>query len=99
MPGPIDPNAVDNIKDVDLPEEVFEAFNILIKKHWNGNSANVIQDDVIYLLVQSMDITRAEVFKRGLLNVEHAYTKAGWKVEYDKPGYNESYEAHFIFRK
>lgn len=31
------------------------------------------------------------------LNFEGAYRRAGWKVEFDKPGYNESYPATFKF--
>jgi hypothetical protein len=42
-------------------------------------------------------LNRNEIFKKGWLDVEEIYGKAGWKVEYDKPGYNEDYAAHFIF--
>jgi hypothetical protein len=33
------------------------------------------------------------------MDVEDVYQKAGWEVEFDKPGYNEDYEANFKFSK
>lgn len=32
------------------------------------------------------------------LDVEDVYRAAGWEVTYDKPGYNETYDATFTFR-
>jgi hypothetical protein len=32
------------------------------------------------------------------LNFESMYREQGWKVEYDKPGYNETYEAFWVFK-
>lgn len=29
----------------------------------------------------------------------HAYQAAGWKITYDKPGHNETYNATFTFAK
>jgi len=33
------------------------------------------------------------------LDVEDIYRKVGWIVKYDKPSYNESYDANFTFKK
>jgi hypothetical protein len=44
-----------------------------------------------------MSYKREDVFKNGWLNVEHLYETHGWKVEYDKPAYNEDYPATFKF--
>ena len=46
-----------------------------------------------------MDITRDEVLRQKLLDVEPLYRKAGWQVEYDKHAYCENYEPFFIFSK
>jgi len=43
-------------------------------------------------------LNRAEIFDKGWLNVEEVYRAAGWAVEYDKPGFNESYSATFTFK-
>jgi len=42
---------------------------------------------------------RSEIINNGWLNIEEAYRAADWEVEYDKPAYNETYRAHFIFKK
>ena len=38
-------------------------------------------------------------FDYNWLNIEKIYEDAGWAVKYDKPAYNESYDAYFIFRE
>ena len=47
----------------------------------------------------TLKITEQEVYDRNLLDVEDAYRKLGWKVAYDKPGYNEAYEGTYQFKK
>ena len=42
---------------------------------------------------------KSMIFKRHWLDVEDIFREAGWIVEYDKPGYNESYAANFTFKK
>ncbi len=44
-------------------------------------------------------MSSSEIYERHLLDVEPSYRAEGWEVEYDKPGYNETYEATFTFRK
>lgn len=99
MPGPIKPKEVQGKKDAALPEEVFEVFNDLITKHWNGSSANFTQDEAVKIIAHKMGISRQEAFDKRYLDVESAYRKAGWKVVFDKPGYNEDYQANFTFKK
>jgi len=38
-----------------------------------------------------------DIDKNNWLDVGKIYENAGWKVEYDRPGFNESYEATFSF--
>ena len=99
MSGPIKPDEVQSKKDASIPEEVFQVFNDLITENWSNNSANVTQDEAVKRIAAKLDITRQEAFDKGYLDVESAYRKAGWRVEYDKPGYNEDYKAFFVFRK
>ena len=42
---------------------------------------------------------RQELFDNHYLDIEPAYRNAGWKVEFDKPGYNETYDSYFVFSK
>ena len=95
---PITPNEVASQKLKTMPEGVLAAFNELIASKYTDGISVVTQDDVIKLIFLKTDINRAEVFKEGYLNVEEIYREAGWKVEYDKPGYNESYSPFFTFR-
>jgi len=99
MAGPIKPKEVQARKNASLPEEVFQVFNDLIVENWDGHQATVNQDEAAKRIAKALNITRQQAFDRSLLDVEDAYQKAGWKVVYDKPGYNETYEAYFTFRK
>ena len=82
----------------DFPDAVFDAFNELIAQKFSGGSATIKQDDVVALMVQK-GLDRQEIFDKGWLDVERVYRSQGWKVQYDKPGYNESYAANFTFSR
>ena len=94
MTSPIRPE--DIVKTV--PDEVIQVFNEMISEAWDGNSATLKQNDVAPRIADRMECSRAHVFKKGWLDIESLFRDAGWEVEYDKPGYNESYGAAFTFR-
>jgi hypothetical protein len=98
MSGPIKPSEVAFAKVNTFPDAVWDSFNELITQNYSDGSAIVEQADVVKLMVE-MGLDREDINSKGWLNVEDAYEKAGWKVEYDKPGYNESYPATFTFTK
>lgn len=97
---PISPKEVANEKQRLFPNEVFEAFNEMIVQNAGGGGGriSVDQGEVVDLMVKK-GLNRDLIFKNGWLDVEDVYRKAGWKVEYDKPGYNEDYSAYFIFSR
>ena len=97
--NPITPQEVNSKRLEDIPDLVIEAFNELIVKNSQGATARINQDDAIERIMTKIDISRGDIFAKGYLNVEPIYEAAGWAVSYDKPGYNESYEAHFIFSR
>lgn len=106
MSGPIKPKEVQSKKTSSIPEEVFEAFNELIVEQWNGSSSNFTLREVADLAVTKLkaneeyaSITRQDLYDRKWLDVEPAFRKAGWKVNFDKPGYNENYDSNFTFSK
>lgn len=79
------------------PEFVIQAFNGLItRKHVNGR-ARFTQKEVIAEIKKIVGVTSEEIYKNGWLNVEAHYRSVGWSVNYDKPAYNESYDAFFEF--
>ena len=94
--GPIRPEEVVELKKQQIPSEVFETINRLIGERIVGGEVTIKQDDIVEELVIK-GLQSAEIFRRGWLNVEPAYQDAGWKVAYDKPGYNETYPATFKF--
>jgi hypothetical protein len=99
---PITPAEVSSEKLASLPDEVIEAFNELIFKNWDGFEANIRQREVVALIIQKMHLTEKDeqkVFDNHWLDVEEVFQKAGWRVEFDKPGYNETYQASFTFKK
>jgi hypothetical protein len=97
MVGPIKPSEVRALKTESIPEKVFEVFNALIAAAWDGRSATVRQDQALTRIAMALDVDTSQVFARHLLDIEESYRAAGWDVHYDKPGYNETYEATFRF--
>lgn len=82
-----------------VPGEVFAVFNeFLIARYKKGGTVIIRQDEVMRaLLTRLAPITRQEIYDRQWLDIEGAYERYGWKVTYDKPGFNESGEALFMF--
>ena len=95
---PIKPEDIVAAKKKTFPNEVLSSFNELIAKNWDGHSATIKQNEVVALMVEK-GLRREQIFDNGWLDVEDAYRAAGWKVEYDKPGYCETYPATFTFTR
>ena len=98
---PITPQqALDNIEK-EFPAFVFEAVNNCINRNYFGKSSFIIKQDVIVdeiLKLAPEGTTKQEIYDKHWLDFEEAYRKAGWVVNYDKPGYAESYDAYFEFK-
>lgn len=95
---PIKPEDIAIEKERTFPDVVFGSFNELITQKWNGNYAIFQQDDVIALMVEK-GLKREEIFDKDWLNVEDVYESVGWRVEYDRPAYNESYPTTLTFTR
>lgn len=96
--GPIKPEEVLSLKKEGIPDEVFEVFNALIAQSFRGGQASIKLRDVVEML-EGKGLKRDEAYQKGWLDIEGLYRKAGWKVVYDSPGYNESYDAYYVFSK
>jgi len=112
---PLKPEDVVNAKKYQIPDEVFEAFNVLIAKNFYNYSAAFTQDEAVEEILRNLRTSDLEILKdlkdrkdtslkrvifdNHWLDIEEIYRKAGWKVTYDKPAYNESYDANFDFEK
>ncbi len=99
MIKPITPSEVGEVRKKTLPEAVVATWNRLIGENWDGNQSKVFQNEVVLALMDAMDVDRQTVFDRKWLDIEFMYRDAGWRVAYDKPAYNETGQAHFIFTK
>ena len=99
MSEPIKPEDAPRLHAERIPPQVVEIFNELIAKNWNGRYAFVMQEDAVQLIVARMKVERRKIFDEGWLDVEYLFGTKGWKVEYDKPAYNESYDPRFTFQK
>lgn len=97
MIEPITPQEVLATKASALPDEVIKCWNNLIARKFSAGEARVIQEDIIDDLMKAMNCKRSVVFENNWLDVEDIYETKGWKVHYDKPGYDESYRAFFTF--
>lgn len=98
---PITPSEVADQKLKDIPDFVIEIVNKLIASNFSGSRSCFQQEAVVaaILAAQPEGVTRQAIFNNGWLNFEEIYRQAGWTVEYDKPGYNETYAANFTFSK
>jgi|CXWL01.1.fsa_nt_gi hypothetical protein len=100
MIKPISPDDVAGKKAATIPDVVFEAINDLIVKNWAGTRATILQSKIVESILNRDDaITEKSIFEHRWLDIEDIYREAGWDVKYDKPAYNESYSATFIFKK
>ena len=73
---------------------------MLAKQIGTSSSVNLMQNEVLDRIVElsNGEVTRDEAFKRHYLDFEGVYRDAGGKVTYDRPGFNEDYEASYCFR-
>ena len=79
MPGPIQP---EELEEPEIPEKVYQVFNDLIERTWNGYEAKFVVWDVKSRL-RTRDADN--IFKGPLLVrlVVQTYREAGWVVEYE----------------
>jgi hypothetical protein len=101
---PISPN---ELKRKPMPEFVITAFNELLADKYNGRGDIIIlQKNAVAKIIEVSArgdyrcmVSEEAIFKNGWLDIEDEYRAAGWLVAFDKPGYCESYEASWVFKK
>jgi hypothetical protein len=80
-----------------FPPKVIEIFSNLIIKNLRDGDAYVTQDEALAAISAEMDVPEQQVIDKGWLDIEPLFEEAGWEVDYEKPGYNETGSAYFIF--
>lgn len=83
-----------------IPDFVIKAINELLSENYKDQGFSIPQDTIITRILRYSpeEITRSSIFSNRWLDIEDLYRQNGWEVEYDKPAYNESYSARFIFK-
>ena len=99
MIKPITPDEIEDAKLKTIPESIIGIINDLVAVSWDGNSSEIKQSDLIDAVCKKSKLSRSQVIGTGWLEFEAIYRKIGWKVVYDKPGYNEKYDPFWIFSK
>ena len=94
---PIAPSEVRKAKRDALPDEVIQAWNTLIAEHWDGSEAVITQTIARERLVAATGLSKQAVAH--YLDIEEVFRAEGWSVEYDRPGYCETYDPTFTFRR
>lgn len=93
MSGPITPDEAAMGAGF-VPGIVFDVVNGLL----STGLRTIRQEEIVRRLV-ARGMKRSEAFENGCLDFEDAYRSVGWVVEYDKPGFNETYEPFWTFRR
>lgn len=99
MTKPVTPGEVVEVKQAHIPDVVIRVMNELIAEGWNGTSSRVYCREAAEAIARQGGFTVAEVYDRHMLDIEPIFRKALWRVELDRPGYNESYPAFWVFSR
>jgi hypothetical protein len=102
--GPISPDEAAKRQPSLIPPEVYMVVNRFLSERFSASRLIIYQDDVLEAVIilmhqRGMDCDSTKIFANHWLDFEEAYRGQGWKVTYDKPGYCESYRAHWYFER
>lgn len=84
-----------------IPQEVFDTWNEVIVSHLHQYSQRVesrfLLKELSSKLSSKMHMNFETLKEKGYLDLEPFFRENGWSVDFDSPGYNESYDANFTF--
>lgn len=100
MIKPISPSEI----QYGIPEPVIETFNQMIQEKWNGKSVTIKQKDAMPRVIAAFakrgeTITSHKLYDMNWMDVEGPFQKAGWKVRYESPDRDESFDSYWTFSK
>jgi hypothetical protein len=96
------------VKPITFPDYVVNAFNKLIAEKYE--KARLSGSKITFTIKQSeaideimtqarllkwKGVTKDKIFREHYLDVEKFYEQSGWKMVFDKPGWDENYEAYW----
>ena len=102
---PITPQEAEKKFQEQLPDFVIEAFNqLLSEKIGVSRRCTITQEEAVARIIAEaakadVELNCQTIFDKHYLDVEDAYRAAGWEVDFDKAGYNETRPSIFTFSK
>lgn len=101
MTKPLKPSEITKAKAATIPDWVIEAVNETLAAKWNGREARFTLKEVMALAMTKAppNLTRAQIYDNHWMDFENIYRDEGWRVLFDKAGYNESYDDYWVFTK
>jgi hypothetical protein len=97
---PLSPIEVFETVNASIPDCVIEAVNDLLTKHYQKGYASISQAEIIAKIKKlNPHITNEELFNNGWINFEPLFENVGWKIIYDSPGIEETYDVFYKFSK
>lgn len=79
---------------------MIRAVNNLLTKGASKGSIDIKTNEVVKeyrRLHKERGTVAPDPYETKQLDFEDAFRKAGWKVSFDNPGYNESYDSYYTF--
>ena len=96
---PISPKDISSAHK-EIPDIIIKTVNEMIKKKWDGSHSVIFQKELLKAVkAKDASLTSNYIFDNNFFDFEPLFRKAGWKVTYDSPAFNEDYEASFMFEK
>ena len=92
---PFSPSEAEAMHVTTIPDQIITAVNKRLVAN-AGSRCTILQDEIIAEAVEA-GLDKRAIFDNHWLDFEKHFETFGWKVTYDKPGYNESYPASWEF--
>lgn len=94
---PLSPSEIHKEAIESVPDCIISGFNKAILDNWNGSSAHFTISEVHNNIRAINDGVVPEYYWD---IVKAKFKEAGWsKIDYDRPGYCETYETNYTFSK
>ena len=104
---PFSPEEAKNAKASALPKELLQAVNELLTERYKDHGGIIIKlkdikercKKILGIDEMFSGVDPMDSWPDGIWDIEPVYRLAGWKVSWDGPGYNESYDGYFEFSR
>ena len=80
-----------------IPDEITQIVNDLLAERAGSRMITIKQKEIVER-AEALGLNRRTIYDNHWLDFEDRFRSAGWEVDYDKPGFNEDYDAFFEFR-